>query len=171
MKKNEESIVSAKLQKVVQTLISEEYFAYQLYLFSSLAVCKEDRGVVADLFNEIMTDELDDHMKSLIEWCVEYNVDVPCSEAEFKRLAATKISRQVSQLKKNKDAGYYIDEAVKSEELAIASYKEALEEDEVSQFTDLQSILWNIYYDEAEHLQNINSAKIAYEAGDSLVIG
>ena len=171
MKKNEESIVSAKLQKVVQTLISEEYFAYQLYLFSSLAVCKEDRGVVADLFNEIMTDELDDHMKSLIEWCVEYNVDVPCSEAEFKRLAAAKISRQVSQLKKNKDAGYYIDEAVKSEELAIASYKEALEEDEVSQFTDLQSILWNIYYDEAEHLQNINSAKIAYEAGDSLVIG
>ena len=166
-----DSIVDKKLQDAVRKLISEEYFAYQLYLFSKMAVKKEDRGVLFDLFTTIATDELDDHMKTLIDWCVEYNVDVPCSEAEFKKCAATKVSRQVSQLKKNKDAGYYLEEARKSEELAIASYKEALEGGDVCQFTDLQSILWKIYYEEAEHLKDIDTAKIAYDAGDDLIIG
>jgi ferritin-like protein len=91
-----DSIVDKKLQDAVRKLISEEYFAYQLYLFSKMAVKKEDRCVLFDLFTTIATDELDDHMKTLIDWCVEYNVDVPCSEAEFKKCAATKVSRQVS---------------------------------------------------------------------------
>ena len=166
-----DSIVDKKLQDAVKRLISEEYFAYQLYLFSKMAVKKEDRGVLFQLFTEIAQDELDDHMKTLIDWCIEYNVDIPCSEAEFKKCAAVKISRQVSQLKKNKDAAYYLEEARKSEELAIASYKEVLDKDGVCQFTDLQSILWKIYYEETEHLQKIDTAKIAYDAGDDLIIG
>lgn len=165
-----DSIIDKKLQDAVRKLISEEYFAYQLYLFSKMAVKKEDRGVLFDLFTTIATDELDDHMKMLIDWCVEYNVDVPCSEAEFKKYADKKVSRQVLQLKKNKDAGYYLDEARKSEELAIASYKEVLNGEDVCQFTDLQSILWKIYYEEAEHLRDIDTTNIAYDAGDDLVI-
>lgn len=165
-----DSIVDKKLQDAVRKLISEEYFAYQLYLFSKMAVKKEDRGVLFDLFTTIATDELDDHMKMLIDWCVEYNVDVPCSEVDFKKYADKKVSRQVLQLKKNKDAGYYLDEARKSEELAIASYKEVLNGEDVCQFTDLQSILWKIYYEEAEHLRDIDTTRIAYDAGDDIVI-
>ena len=165
-----DSIVDKKLQDAVRKLISEEYFAYQLYLFSKMAVKKEDRGVLFDLFTTIATDELDDHMKMLIDWCVEYNVDVPCSEVEFKKYADKKVSRQVLQLKKNKDAGYYLDEARKSEELAITSYKEVLNGEDVCQFTDLQSILWKIYYEEAEHLRDIDTTRIAYDAGDDIVI-
>ena len=165
-----DSIVDKKLQDAVRKLISEEYFAYQLYLSSKMAVKKEERGVLFDLFTTIATDELDDHMKMLIDWCVEYNVDVPCSEVDFKKYADKKVSRQVLQLKKNKDAGYYLDEARKSEELAIASYKEVLNGEDVCQFTDLQSILWKIYYEEAEHLRDIDTTRIAYDAGDDIVI-
>jgi len=119
MKKNEESLVSPKLQKVVQAMISEEYFAYQLYFFSRFAVKAEDRGVLADMFAQLGADELDDHLKDLVEWCAEYNVDVPATEAEFRRAAARPMQKIVSDLKKNQDAGYYIDQAIKQEELAI----------------------------------------------------
>ena len=170
MEKNEESLASPKLQKVVQAMIAEEYFAYQLYFFSRFAVKAEDRGVLADMFAQIAADELEDHMKELVEWCAEYKVDVPATEAEFKRAAAKPIQKVVADLKKNKDAGYYIDQAIKQEELAIQSYKEALDEDEVCQFTDLQATLWHIFYDENDHLRNLTTAKTAYEAGADLVI-
>lgn len=170
MEKNENSLASPKLQKVVQAMIAEEYFAYQLYFFSQLAVKAEDRGALRELFAQIAADELEDHMKELVEWCAEYKVDVPATDAEFRRAAAKPMQKVVQDLKKNKNAGYYLDQAIKHEELAIQSYKEALAEREVSQFTDLQATLWHIFYDENEHLANLTTAKTAYEAGADLVI-
>ena len=170
MEKNENSLASATLQKAVQKLIAEEYSAYQLYFFSKFAVKAEDRGVIVDLFDQIAADELNDHLKTLAEWCAEYGVDIPATESDFKKAGSKPMQKIVSDLKKNKDAGYYLEQAVKQEELAMKSYKDVLENSEVSQFTDLQSALWHIYYDEAEHMQNLNTAIIAYEAGDSLVI-
>lgn len=169
--KQSEELVGKKLQDSVRRLISEEYYAYQLYLFSRLAVKSEDRGAIFDLFVEIAEDELDDHMNTLIGWCNEYGVDIPCTEREFKKYASPAISKQVSDLKKGKDAAYYLSEAVKSEEAAIASYKKVLELPEVHEFTDLQSAFWKIFYDENEHLQNLKTARIAYDANDDLIIG
>ena len=169
--KKETGLVESKIAKAVCKLISEEYYAYQLYLFSGLSVKKEDLENVDQLFAEIGKDELNDHMKQLIAWCREYEVEVPASESEFKKLADVKAVKLVSGLKKNKDAVYYINEAIKSEEIAIESYKKALEIDGICLLTDLQSLLWHIYYDECEHLDKLNTSKIAVEAGDDLVIG
>lgn len=166
-----ESIVGERLQDAVRKLISEEYYAYKLYMLARLAVKADEKGAVDQLFSEISDDELNDHLKMLVEWCRDYGVDVPCSEAEFKKAADSKISKQVDYLKKNKDAAYYMQEGITSEEAALASYKKVLDMDEVHEFTDLQSALWKIYYDEEEHLRDLNTAKIAYDAGDNLVIG
>lgn len=171
MKDTDNGLVSAELRKTLKKLISEEYYAYQLYMLSRMAVKSEWHAAIDDLFSEIAEDELGDHMKQLIAWCREYGVDIPCSESEFRKAAGEKASKQVSALKKNKDAAYYIAEAIKTEELAADSYKEAIETDGVSQLTDLQSLLWHIYYDEAEHLGKLRTARIAVDTGDSLTFG
>ena len=170
MEKQDNAYFDGKLQKAVLKLISEEWYAYQLYMFSRLAVKNEEAETVDKLFNDISDDEINDHMAELIKWCRTYDYEVPCGETEFKKYAAKKISKQLADLKKNKDAAYYIDEAIKSEHEAIASYKAIIEYPEVSQFTDLQSLLWHIYYDEIEHLEKLNSAKIACEADVDLFI-
>ena len=120
------------------------------------------------MFGQIATDELDDHLKQLMEWCMEYEIEFPSTESEFKRAASKPMQKIVSDLKKNKDAGYYIEQAMKQEELAIKSYRDTLDNAEVCQFTDLQATLWHIYYDEAEHLENLKTVAIAYEAGADL---
>jgi ferritin-like protein len=165
-----ESIVGKKLQDAVRCLVAEEYYAYQLYFMSRLAVRPGDRPTVSELFAVIAADEMDDHMKTLIEWCSEYGVEFPCTEKDFKKHARAAVQKQVSALKKNQDAGYYIREALKSEELAMAAYRQVLDMPETCEFTDLQGALWKIYYDEAEHLANLRTAGIAYDANSSLII-
>lgn len=165
-----ESIVGKALQGQVQKLIAEEYFAYQLYFFSLAAAGGDEVGVVAELFAKIGEDELRDHLAQLAEWCRAYGVDVPASESEMKKAASKKLQALTSGLKKGQPAGYYLDQAIAQEELAAESYKKALEGKDVCQFTDLQATLWHIYYDEVQHLRDLNTAKIAYEAGDDLVM-
>lgn len=144
--------ISNKLQRTLKKLISEEWIAYQLYFYSRLAVDREQLPAIDELFKEIGDDELNDHMKHLIEWCNEHEILVPCSVKEFERFADPRVVKQLAALKKKKDAGYYIDEGILSEQYALESYAEALEIDEVMQYPELQSELWHIYYDEAEHL-------------------
>ena len=137
MEKNENSLASPALQRAVQKLIAEEYYAYQLYFFSKYAVKSEDRLVLANLFGQIAADELDDHMKSLVEWCYEYGVDVPATEREFKSAVSKEFFNVVDRIKKGQDARYYLDVALKLEEMSMDSYKTVLEMDDVPQFTDL----------------------------------
>lgn len=136
-KSDGESLVVKKLQDAVRCLVAEEYYAYQLYFMSKLAVRPEDRFVVSDLFATIAADELDDHMKTLVEWCSEYSVEFPCTERDFKKHARATVQKQVTALKKGQDAGYYIKEALKSEEMAITAYKQVLDMRETCEFTDL----------------------------------
>ena len=171
MKKTDNAFMNDKLQASALKLISEEYLAYQLYTLAGIAVKKEEAPILKGLFGEIAEDELHDHLKELVEWCRQYGYEIPCTETEFKKYADKNASKQVSQLRKGQPAGDYIDEAIKSEEMAIASYKEVLDYEGTCQFTDLQALLWHIYYDENEHLQNLKTTKIAYEAGDALAIG
>lgn len=109
-------------------------------------------------------------MAELIKWCKTYDYDIPCSEKEFKKYADPKIYKIVQDLKKNQDAVYYIQEAIKQENLSIKSYKNALNTKNLCEFTDLQSLLWNIYYEEEEHLSELNSSLIAIEANADLIL-
>jgi ferritin-like protein len=166
----ENAYMNEKLQDAVKKLISEEWYAYQLYMFSAMTAKKDQVKFIDDLFKETANDELGDHMKELIEWCRTYDYEIPCGEAEFKKYADKTLSKQLADLKKNKDAGYYLDEAIKSEEAAVKSYKAVLEYPDTYHYTDLQALLWHIYYDEVEHLEKLHTAKIAYEADADLVM-
>lgn len=138
---------------------------------ATMAADPESVDVIADLFNQTAKDELDDHMAELVKWCREYGYDVPCSDKEFRKEASKDLIKLLDNMKKKQDAGYYLDLAAKSEELAIATYKDALGIKGICQFTDLQATLWHIYYDEEQHLRDINSTKAAFDAGVDMIIG
>jgi hypothetical protein len=76
-------------------------------------------------------------MKNLIAWCIEHEINVPCNVNEFEKYADPRVVKQLNTLKKHKDARYYIDEGIKSEQYALESYRNALELDEVSQYPEL----------------------------------
>lgn len=162
--------ISTKLQKTLKKLISEEWIAYQLYLYSRLAVKRDELTAIDELFKEIGNDELNDHMKNLIEWCIKYEINVPCNVKEFEKYADPRVVKQLNTLKKHKGARYYIDEGIKSEQYALESYRNALELDEVSQYPELQSELWHIFYDEAEHQQMLYTAQYAVDACVNMII-
>lgn len=125
------------IRKEIYKLISEEYFAYQLYIFSKLAVNSEYINSISQLFDKIAIDEFNDHMLNLVKWCRDQQFDVPCSEKDFKSFANPETYKIIQNLKKNEDALYYVDEAIKSEELAIESYKKAIETKDLYKYSEL----------------------------------
>ena len=170
-KQKENPFFNKDIQEATARLISEEYIAAAIYIQATMAAESESVDVIADLFNQTAKDELDDHMAELVKWCRDYGYDVPCSEKEFRKEADKDLVKLLDSMKKKQNAGYYLDLAAKSEELAIASYKKVLELKDICQFTDLQATLWHIYYDEEQHLRDINSTKAAFNAGVDMIIG
>lgn len=164
----ENQFMNKEIQKSLMRLISEEWYAYQLYTFSALAAPKDCAETVRELFAEISEDELGDHMKGLVAWCRQYDYAVPCEPKDFAKYAGKNAVKLLDAVKPGRDACYYIRTAIESEKDALESYKAAIEEKGVSQFTDLQALLWGIYYDEAEHLSKLSTALTACEAGVDL---
>lgn len=162
--------IDKTLQTALKRAIADEYAAGQLYMLWTLATPAGQKNIVAELFKYIADDEIKDHMMSLIEWCGEMKCDIPCTESELKRFSSAYSRKLADQMKKGKDALYYLKQAEKSEQEAILQYRKILEIDQVSEFTDLQSILWNIYYDEEEHLRKIKTAIIACQAEADLLM-
>lgn len=158
-----------KIQDMLNKVISEEWIAGNLYRQMILGCSADNRSVIKSLFSTIASDELNDHMTSLIDWAIEHGYDVPSKISEFTKYAKADAT-QLEKFKTNQTADYYIAEALKSEQSAVESYTAALDIPEIVNFTDLQSLLWHIFYDEQEHITNLNSALIAYQASVNLNI-
>lgn len=154
---------NAKLQKWLKRLISEEIIAHDLYI-GSVLVCKPDqRNMINDMFVDIANDELDDHAKNMIEWAMANGYDVPFKYKDYEKYASEASVKQFNALKSGEDADYYVDEAIKAETDAISSYEEALQMEDIP--ADLLPTLTRNYYDELEHIDDLNSLKIACQAG------
>lgn len=158
------------IQKALNKLISEEWIASNMYQQMIFGCIPEERGVIYELFTSIANDEMHDHMKSLVDWCMQHAYDIPCKTAEFKRYASAADVKLLDTFKTKQNAAYYIEKAIESEKSAIESYKAVIDSGNIAQFTDLQSIIWNNYYDEQEHLEKLNSALIAYEANADMIM-
>ena len=78
------------------------------------------------------------------------------------------IGKDEYKIKMYEDPLYYIDEAIKSEQFAIASYEEVLQ-DTTNIPYELNAIMLQNYYDELEHLDDLMVMKYAIEAGAELV--
>ena len=165
MKDNNE-YYNAKIQKILNKLISEEWLAGNMYSFYMQTVDSEERSLVFDMFGTLSDDEIDDHYKSLVDWALLYGYDVPCTIRDIERYASKNAVRLFNSFTKNKDAMYYVKKSIEAEKDAIMSYQEALQSEELVQFGDLKAIILRNYTDELEHLENLG----IYEYSDSITI-
>ena len=106
----------------------------------------------------------------LVEWLAKYGVDTPYSEAEMRKCATPDIIRKTQGVKKGQPAGFYLDKAKDLEESSMKTYKETIEIDGVEYFTDLQSLLWQNYYDRGDNVSKLQTAKIASDVQCDLVM-
>lgn len=150
-----------KIEKMIKKLISEEYFAGQLYFLFTLALRRNSKEDIdfKNVLLETSTDEIDDHMKNLIIAARTYGFDVPVSCPEFKIFAGKADVKAFEHIEKDCDLIYYVDQALESEKRAIASYAEALELEGIENYPNLRVVILNNYYDEVEHLETFSFSK------------
>lgn len=164
MKNDELKIIS--VQKTLNKVISEEIIANIFYNACILAVEDKTNNAFNKLFSTIAEDELNDHYQKLKNWAIKNDYTVPFKLKELSKYAETSV-KQLENLKKNKDLEYYVDEAIKSEQLALASYTEVLENDEIPY--DLNALIIQIYYDEQEHLERLSFMKYAFNTSAEII--
>ena len=149
------------VKKALKKLIAEEFLAWQLYI-QMIAASKLEESGFAPLFNDLAIDEFDDHYNKLLNFAKIYDCDVPCTNDEYQKYADKKLVKLFNfSIKKNKESIYYIDIALKSEELAIYSYEEILNIDNLDD--DFFRLINPIYYEECEHYSRLNTLKIQAE--------
>lgn len=149
-----------KNEKILKKLISEEWIASNFYEQMIYACVPEERDVICAIFLKNRDDEKNDHYTKLIDFCIENGFDVPCKMSDYEMYADENIVKQFDKWSKGKNAGYYIEQAIKSEEDAVKSYLEVLNDESV--FECVKRLVLEFYYDELEHLGNLNSLLIAY---------
>ena len=155
-----------KIQKLVNKLISEETIAHDFYIGCIMAVDKDEVHCIENIFVETADDELNDHCKSLVKWAKANGYDVPFKYKDYEKEASPSVVKQYRDLKTKQSAKFYIEEAIKSEHDAIASYEEALKNKNLPY--ELYSIILNNYYDEEEHLEKFQTLLTATEANATL---
>lgn len=144
--------VEKNTQKILEKLISEERIAVDFYMGALNNVKPEQRALIHDKFKEIALDEKHDHFKKLVKFATLNGYEVPFKYKDFEKFASKKTVNLFNSLKVGEDALYYIEKAIESEKDAIASYEKALSEEFVF---ELQAVLLNNYYDELEHLEEL----------------
>jgi ferritin-like protein len=141
-------------QKILNKLISEEIVAANLYNGSITSVKPEQVCFIREKFQEIANDELNDHWVQLTKFANENGFDVPFKMKDIEKYASKKLLSKVENLKNKEDAIYYIEKAIEGEEEAIKSFEEALNDEWL--FNELQPILLRCYYEEIQHLEELN---------------
>ena len=139
-------------------------------MLAPFAVEPDQYGALCELFQQLEGSARTARFGRLVEWLAKYGVDIPCSEAEMRKCATPELVKKTQGVKKGQPAGFYIDKAKEAEEASMKAYKEALEIDGVEYFTDLQSLLWQNYYDRGDNVGKLQTAKIAFNAQCDLVM-
>ena len=168
MKNN--SIVSPRLQKAIKKLAADEYFSAQYYMLAPFAVTSDQYQVLCDLFQQFEGNARLNRFGNLVKWLIQYGIDIPCNETELKKCATPNVIKKSSTIKKNQDANFYLSQAKEIEEISMKAYKDIIDIDEVAYFTDLQSLLWQNYYDRADNINKIQSTQIAFDASCDLIM-
>lgn len=157
-----------EIQKILNKLISEEWIAGQLYKLFIQAIKPEYLSTVFDAFEETATDEINDHMANLIVFARKYKYTIPVNYKDFNKFAGKDDVKQFESFKSDQDAKYYLEEAIASEQRAIATYADIIKKLEEMNQTDklieLISICTNNWYDEIEHSNTFLFLKYQVEA-------
>ena len=153
------------VQAAIDKLVSDEWFAGQMYKQFVLLVKEEDRSKIAGEMLEIAADELDDHLRSLVEFALSYKFSVPSTYNEMKKLADKEDVKLFENCKKNEDAMFYLGKGIEAEKRAIETYQKYVDDYQFAHFfQDFKLIVQNNYYDEIDHLHKLEFMKDSLEA-------
>ena len=156
--KNNNDKNDSKIQNALNKLISDEWFAGNIYKQFIVLVDSKYRSQIEDIMLETANDELNDHYASLVAFAKQNGYDVPSTYAEMKKYADKGDVKLFENCKKNQDSLFYLKESVKSEERAIEIYEKYVNDNDFDVVPDLQIIIKNNYYDEQQHLEDFNFA-------------
>lgn len=156
-----------EVQAAINKLISDEWFAGQTYRQFILLVKDDDRSKIAGEMIEVANDEIDDHLRSLIEFALSYGFSVPSTYNEMKKLADKEDVKLFEDCKKDQDAKFYINKAIEAEKRAIDTYQKYVDDYEFAHdFQDFKLIVQNNYYDEIDHLEKFEFMNESLEAAE-----
>lgn len=110
------------VQNAILKLASDEWFAGNIYKQFVLLVKAEDRNKIADQMIDIAQDELDDHLKSIVEFALANSFEVPSTYNEMKKHADKDDIKLFESCKKGQDALFYVEKGIEAEKRAIATY-------------------------------------------------
>jgi len=160
----ENNIIDKNIQKLLDKLISDEWFAGHIYKQFILLIDKNERHQVEEQLLDTACDELDDHMMSLVKFACENGYEVPTTYNELKKNADKDDIKLFESCKKNENAQWYITKVIDAEKRAIETYEKYINEEYVRINPDLSLIVNNNYYDEVEHLSQYNFINDSLEA-------
>ena len=139
-------------------------------MLAPFAVEPDQYGALCELFQQLEGSARMARFGRLVEWLAKYGVDIPYSEADLAYYTNCRADREQADSSARPAAGFYLDKAKDLEEASMKAYKETLEIDGVEYFTDLQSLLWQNYYDRGDNVGKLQTAKIAFDAQCDLVM-
>ena len=149
---------SKKIQNALNKLISDEWFAGNVYKQFVVLIDQRFKPQIEDLMVETANDELNDHYASLVEFAKQNGYDVPSTYSEMKKYADKNDVKLFENCKKGQDSLFYLNEGVKSEERAIETYEKYVDNEDLKCEPNLEVIINNNYYDEQQHLEDFNFA-------------
>lgn len=149
-------------QKILKKLISEEIIAADFYMGAINSVKPEELHFIVEKFLEIQKDERDDHQAALTKYAMEHGYEVPFKYKDIEKYASKKMVSKFNALKKDETAAYYVKQAIECEKEAIMSFEEAMSQE---YDFELQPILLSCYYDELQHLEDLQLLLTCTELG------
>lgn len=154
-----------EIQKILNKFISDEWFAGNIYKQFVLLVDPKCRGKIAEQMASIAEDELNDHFKNLVSFAFSYGYTVPANYADMKKFADHADVKLFETCKQNQGAMYYVEQGIESEKRAIEAYEKYVDDDKLRiQYPELDMIIKNNYYDEVQHLEDLNFIKSTLES-------
>ena len=165
MKNEKEKTLEEKdIQKMLNKLISDEWFAGNIYKQFAILVKPEQRNAIFDTMVDVANDELNDHYKSLVEFALQNEYSIPTTYNEMKKFADKDDVKLFENCKKGEDAIWYVGKGIEAEDRAIKIYEEYVDQDWLNKVPELQMTVKNNYYDEIEHLNTFEFMMDSFEA-------
>ena len=166
--KNEENKIenpeTKDVQKMLNKLISDEWFAGNIYKQFAILVKPEQRNAIFQPMIDVADDELNDHYKNLVEFALQNGYSIPTTYNEMKKFADKEDVKLFENCRKSEDAIWYVGKGVEAENRAIKIYEEYVDQDWLNKFPELQMTVKNNYYDEVEHLNTFKFMFDSFEA-------
>lgn len=165
MMEKKNNTIDKSIQNAIDRLVSEEWFAGQMYKQFILLVDNEERSQILNQMLDISNDEIDDHLHSLVDFALSNGFSVPTTYNEMKNHASREDVKLFESCEKGKPALFYVQKAVESENRAIELYQMYIDDyDFAHDYQDLKTIVLSNYYDEIDHLKSLQFIQSSIEA-------